>query len=118
MEFNSFLEILGLKRAKTPKKSGSSYMSCCPAHDDENPSLSIREGCDGKILLHCFAGCPVASICGSLGLEMSDLFDSDFSAKNPTTRTVYSYTDEEGHELYRKIRIEPGFVLEKLQYSN
>ena len=111
MDFSSFLEILGSKTAKTPKTSGSDYMSCCPAHDDENPSLSVREGCDGKILLHCFAGCPVDSICASLGIEMSDLFDSDFSAKNVPIRTVYSYKDEEGRELYRKIRIEPGLTV-------
>ncbi|NJR80844.1 DUF7146 domain-containing protein [Sphingomonas corticis] len=28
----------------------------CPAHDDQEPSLSIRQGHDG-ILVHCFAGC-------------------------------------------------------------
>lgn len=109
MDIHTFLETLHLNTGKTPKKSGSSYSSCCPAHDDENPSLSIREASDGKILLHCFAGCPVASICNALGLVMSDLFDSDFSPKNASARTVYSYTDEEGRELYRKIRIEPGY---------
>lgn len=108
MEFSSFLEILASKTARIPKKSGSGYSACCPAHADENPSLSVREGCDGKILIKCFAGCPIDAICASLNLEVSDLFDSDFSAENPTTRTVYSYTDEEGRELYRKIRIEPG----------
>lgn len=29
----------------------------CPAHDDRNPSLSIKDGRDGRLLLHCFAGC-------------------------------------------------------------
>ncbi len=84
-------------------------MACCPAHDDDNPSLSVREGCDGKILLKCFTGCPLDAICAALGLEVSDLFESDFSSKNSMTRTVYSYTDEDGRELYRKIRIEPGY---------
>jgi hypothetical protein len=32
-------------------------MCCCPAHDDENPSLHISEGSNGKVLFHCFAGC-------------------------------------------------------------
>ena len=93
---------------KPAQKSSSGYSACCPAHEDENPSLSIKEGCDGKILLHCFAGCPISSICGSLGLEMSDLFDSDLIIKPCPKRTVYAYKDEQGQELYRKIRIEPG----------
>lgn len=28
----------------------------CPAHEDRDPSLSVRQGHDG-ILVHCFAGC-------------------------------------------------------------
>ena len=28
----------------------------CPAHQDSDPSLSVRQGHDG-ILVHCFAGC-------------------------------------------------------------
>jgi phage/plasmid primase-like uncharacterized protein len=29
----------------------------CPAHDDKHPSLSITDGSDGRLLVHCFAGC-------------------------------------------------------------
>ncbi len=29
----------------------------CPAHDDREPSLSIRGGLDGEPVFHCFAGC-------------------------------------------------------------
>jgi hypothetical protein len=35
----------------------SSGMCCCPAHDDETPSLSVSETPAGKVLVHCFAGC-------------------------------------------------------------
>jgi hypothetical protein len=35
---------------------GSTGMACCPAHDDNTPSLSISAG-RKTILLHCFAGC-------------------------------------------------------------
>lgn len=108
MEFQSFLKTLESHTGKNAKKSGSGYMACCPAHDDENPSLSLKEACDGKILLHCFAGCPVTSICGSLGLETSDLFEADFIIRKTPERTPYPYKDEQGKELYRKIRLEPG----------
>ena len=32
------------------------WMARCPSHEDKTPSLSIREGDDGRVLLHCFAG--------------------------------------------------------------
>jgi hypothetical protein len=32
-------------------------MAPCPAHEDREPSLAIREGDDGKILVRCHAGC-------------------------------------------------------------
>jgi hypothetical protein len=32
-------------------------MARCPAHDDRVPSLSINAAGDGKILVHCHAGC-------------------------------------------------------------
>lgn len=37
--------------------SGHVAMCRCPAHDDSDPSLSIRQG-DRGILVTCFAGCP------------------------------------------------------------
>jgi len=33
------------------------WIACCPAHNDSKPSLAIRETDDGRVLLHCFAGC-------------------------------------------------------------
>src|SRR5580698_9006520 len=39
------------------KLSDGQYSARCPAHNDSNPSLSIREGDDGKVLFYCHAGC-------------------------------------------------------------
>ena len=39
----------------------------CPSHDDKSPSLSVREGDEGTVLLHCFAGCSALDICGAIG---------------------------------------------------
>jgi len=49
-------------------------MARCPAHDDTQPSLSITEGRDGRVLLHCFAECPTEKIVSAIGLTMRDLF--------------------------------------------
>ena len=32
-------------------------MARCPAHEDRVPSLSIREGSNGRVLVKCHAGC-------------------------------------------------------------
>ena len=48
----------------------------CPAHDDRSPSLSIRELDDGRVLIHCFAGCSATDIVASVGLALRDLFPS------------------------------------------
>ncbi|MFW5983297.1 MAG: hypothetical protein ACOCQ4_02260, partial [bacterium] len=44
------------------QKSPGQYMALCPAHSDHNPSLSIKQGNNGKVLLHCFAGCSYKQI--------------------------------------------------------
>lgn len=60
--------------AKVKRTGRSRWIACCPAHDDHNPSLAIREEDDGRVLLHCFAGCNVHEIVSSVGLELTDLF--------------------------------------------
>jgi hypothetical protein len=66
------------------KQSGGQWMCTCPAHDDRNPSLSVKQGDDGRVLLKCFAGCSVDAVADALALEMRDLF--------PDTATVSSRT--------------------------
>jgi hypothetical protein len=50
------------------------WSSCCPAHEDKSPSLSVRETPDGAVLLYCFAGCEVYAIVTALGMDISELF--------------------------------------------
>jgi hypothetical protein len=63
-----------LARLKLVRPSRLGWVALCPAHPDRSPSLSIREGDDGRTLVHCFAGCSVDSIVAALGLKLSDLF--------------------------------------------
>jgi DNA-binding transcriptional ArsR family regulator len=55
------------------EQADGSWVACCPAHPDENPSLHIRLTND-RVLLHCFAGCTTEQICAALGIELRDLF--------------------------------------------
>lgn len=50
------------------------WTACCPHHKDKSPSLAIRELDDGRVLLHCFAGCSVEEILSSVGLTFDALF--------------------------------------------
>ena len=56
------------------KPNGAGWIAKCPAHEDRQPSLSIDEGEDGKVLLNCFAGCSAKAIVTAIGLTMRDLF--------------------------------------------
>jgi hypothetical protein len=99
-------------RALEARRSGSAWMAKCPAHEDSNPSLSIRED-GGKVLLHCHAGCSQAAVVDAL--KARGLWEAA-----PPTRTwakqrtplgpivaEYNYTDEHGELLYQVTRHEP-----------
>jgi hypothetical protein len=62
------------------RKSGTGWIDICPAHDDRLPSLSISCGADGKLLLHCFAGCSFEEIISAAGLSSSSACRSATSA--------------------------------------
>ena len=50
------------------------WVARCPAHQDKNPSLAIRELEDGRVLLHDFSGCSTSDVLAALGLTLEDLF--------------------------------------------
>ncbi|WP_111559713.1 DUF7146 domain-containing protein [Paracoccus sediminilitoris] len=41
-------------------------MTCCPAHGDRRPSLTLADGTDGRLLLHCKTGCGFEDVLKSL----------------------------------------------------
>ena len=64
-----------LSRLERVKRTGDGrYQARCPAHDDRGPSLSIRELDDGRVLLHCFAGCDTYAVLSSIGMSFDDLY--------------------------------------------
>ena len=66
--------LLGRLSGVRSAADGSGYLALCPAHDDRHASLSIAEGRDGRLLLHCWAGCATRDVLTALGLDWSDLF--------------------------------------------
>ncbi len=64
-----------LPRLDKAKRTGrGSWLARCPAHDDGGPSLTIRAEDDGRILVHCFAGCSFEEIKDAVGLGWEPWF--------------------------------------------
>ncbi len=71
---NAPIDVL-LSRLDGVRASGDGrWMARCPSHEDRSPSLSIRETADGRVLVHCFAGCAAVDIVDAVGLSLSNLF--------------------------------------------
>ena len=68
-----------LSKLDRVQRSGDGWIARCPAHDDDTPSLSIAEGEDGRVLLHCHGGCEPEAVCAAIGSETRDLFPTDSS---------------------------------------
>jgi len=81
-----------LARLDRARRAGDGrWTARCPAHEDKSPSLSIRELPDGRVLVHCFGGCPVASIVGAVGLSFADLMPPRSEAdRSPRERRAWS----------------------------
>jgi hypothetical protein len=46
-----------IAKALGGRKAGSGWMARCPAHEDREPSLSVADAGNGKVLVRCHAGC-------------------------------------------------------------
>lgn len=72
-----------LEQCKKVRPTGrGTWVACCPAHEDKNPSMTVRETSDGLVLIHCFAGCSAESILGACGLQFDDLFPDKLPARD------------------------------------
>jgi putative DNA primase/helicase len=106
-------EVAGLVRGRPAGKG--KWQAKCPAHQDRNPSLSIREGRDGYVLLKCHAGCDLKDILEKLRLTVADISGGADHAPRHGKSTMqidktYPYTDAAGKLLYEVVRLLPkGF---------
>jgi hypothetical protein len=81
------------------------FIACCPAHEDKNPSLTIRETGD-KILIYCWAGCSVSDICSAIGITVADLFhDSNHYHYTPDPQLERWRAAEVKLERWRQVEI-------------
>lgn len=89
---------------KEPRRgAGDSYMCCCPAHEDRNPSLSVRlEG--ERVLLHCFAGCEPDDVAEAVGMPMEAFF-ADYRDEQRESRPRFAWNGN--GELASVAAVEP-----------
>ena len=64
------------------RRSPTTWMAKCPAHEDRTASLSVREA-DERVLVHCFGGCSVHDVVASIGLNIADLFEKTHDHESP-----------------------------------
>lgn len=92
------------------RKTSTGWQANCPAHADDTASLSIAEGDDGRLLVHCHAGCEFHDI-----IEATETY-TPREPKRPAmpgdapTQTIvdaYSYHDQDGVLQYQVVRLEP-----------
>ena len=89
----------------------SNWRACCPvpSHEDTEPSLSITQCDDGRVLVHCHKGCTFDEICKATGLTSDDLKPLRSTPGTGRTKNVsatYDYHDEQKNLLYQVVRFE------------
>jgi putative DNA primase/helicase len=55
-----------IAKALGGRKAGGGWIARCPTHDDRDPSLSIRDADDGKVLVRCHAACDQQKVIAAL----------------------------------------------------
>jgi 5S rRNA maturation endonuclease (ribonuclease M5) len=95
------------------------WQAKCPGHDDNKASLSVKRGDDGRVLLNCFAGCDIKTICGALGIGQADLFAKKhrIGKAKPKIVATYRYCDERGVLLYEVVRFHPKDFRQRRPHS-
>lgn len=75
--FDIFIRVLDHAGCRPKVYGGHRANAMCPAHEDSSPSLSIRSGATGRVLVHCFAGCETQQVLDALGVTWKALFVDD-----------------------------------------
>ena len=87
------------------RKQESGWVARCPAHEDHNPSLSLKDADDGRVLVKCHAGCHAER--GRRRAESRKDSGRNVSSKAVSSSRPTITRDEAGQLLYQVVRTEP-----------
>jgi AAA domain len=77
-----------LERLEGVTRRGDKATAQCPAHEDRRASLSVARGCDGRVLLNCFAGCSPEAVASAAGSSLADLYEPALAPVPPEPRSA------------------------------
>jgi hypothetical protein len=69
---------------------GGNYLVPCPAHEDDSPSLSLKDG-DSGIVVHCFAGCNARDVFAAIRRRDGRLPESGQAPAPPPAKNSAEY---------------------------
>lgn len=107
-----------LSKLEGVRTTPNGWQARCPAHEDDDPSLSIAVGDDGRVLLDCKAKCRTdPDVVGAMGIAMRDLFprrNGNGASSLGVEVEVYPYTDAAGKPLFEVVRFQPKDFRQRL----
>jgi hypothetical protein len=96
-----------IAHALNGRRTGSEYLCPCPTHDDRRPSLAVRDGDDGRVLLYCHAGCDPRDIIDALkALGLWEARERTFIPSKPKPKATQA-NDNRGKALWLWQRSQP-----------
>ena len=102
-----------LSRLDNVSRSGDQWSARCPAHDDNENSLSVGQKEDGEPLIHCHAGCEFEDILTAIELTPGDLRAGSGAngsvQSKPKSKIVaeYDYRNADGSLDFQVVRYSP-----------
>lgn len=75
-----------LHRLERVQRSGQGWRADCPTGHRTRGTLSLAQGDDGRLLLHCFAGCSAAEVLAALGLSVAEVMPERLRDESPEAR--------------------------------
>jgi hypothetical protein len=80
--------LLGVKRTGVDR-----WQARCPAHDDQHPSLAVREIDGDRVLVKCWSGCSAKEVLDAVDLTFDDLFPARPSHRSRPERRPFPAAD-------------------------
>ncbi len=108
--------VLEALRAHGCRSTGGGKSWTCPAHEDRKPSLAVTYR-NGRVLLHCHAGCRPEDVVDALGFTMADLFEGERS-KDRRRRPQIDWSRPNYVFEYRKADGEIAYEVGRFEFIN